>query len=181
MLGKIEGRGEGDDRGWDGWMASPTQWTWAWVNSGSWWWTGRPGVLQSMGLQSRTRLSDWTELFITHDDRFITPAFPAICFHSYLIWGLNLYCIQCFLFMIMHFFHRAFRWRRGKESACQCRRLKRGRFNPWVGKLPWRRAWQLTPVFLPGVFHGQRNLAGYSPWGCKEMDTTEATKYNHEV
>ena len=43
--------GEGDDRGWDGWMASPTQWTWVWVNSGSWWWTGRPGVLQSMGWQ----------------------------------------------------------------------------------------------------------------------------------
>ena len=43
--------GEGDDRGWDGWMASPTQWTWVWVNSGIWWWTGRPSVLQSMGLQ----------------------------------------------------------------------------------------------------------------------------------
>ena len=49
--------GEGDDRGWDGWMASPTQWTWVWVNSGSWWWTGRPGVLQSMGSQ-RVR-QDW--------------------------------------------------------------------------------------------------------------------------
>ena len=43
--------GDGDDRGWDGWMASPTQWTWVWVSAGSWWWTGRPGVLQSMGLQ----------------------------------------------------------------------------------------------------------------------------------
>ena len=43
--------GEGDDRGWDGWMASPTQWTWIWVSSSSWWWTGKPGVLQSMGLQ----------------------------------------------------------------------------------------------------------------------------------
>ena len=43
--------GEGDDRGWDGWMASPTQWTWVWVSSRSWWWTGRPGMLQSMGLQ----------------------------------------------------------------------------------------------------------------------------------
>ena len=41
----------GDDRGWDGWMASPTHWTWVWVNSGSWWWTGRPGVLQFMGSQ----------------------------------------------------------------------------------------------------------------------------------
>ena len=43
--------GEGDDRGWDGWMASPTQWTWVWVNSRSWWWTGRPGVLRFMGSQ----------------------------------------------------------------------------------------------------------------------------------
>ena len=43
--------GEGDNRGWDGWMASPTRWTWVWVNSGSWWWTGSPGVLQFMGLQ----------------------------------------------------------------------------------------------------------------------------------
>ena len=41
--------GDGDDRGWDGWMASPTQWMWVWVNSGSWWWTGRPGMLQFMG------------------------------------------------------------------------------------------------------------------------------------
>ena len=43
--------GEGDDRGWDGWMASLTRWTWVWVNSGSWWWTGRPGVLRFMGSQ----------------------------------------------------------------------------------------------------------------------------------
>ena len=43
--------GEGDDRGWDGWMASPTQWAWVWVNSGTWWWTGRPGVLRFMGSQ----------------------------------------------------------------------------------------------------------------------------------
>ena len=50
MLGKIEGR-RGGQQGWDGWMASPTQWTWVWVNSGSWWWTGRPGVLQSMASQ----------------------------------------------------------------------------------------------------------------------------------
>ena len=62
MLGKIEGGRRRNDRGWDSWMASPTQWTWVWVNSGSWWWTGRPGVLQSIGLQSRTRLSNWTEL-----------------------------------------------------------------------------------------------------------------------
>ena len=55
LLGKdpdvVKAGGEGDDRGWDGWMASPTQWTRVWVNSGSWWWTGRPGMLQSLGSQ----------------------------------------------------------------------------------------------------------------------------------
>ena len=53
------------------------------------------------------------------------------------------------------------------------------RFDPWVGKIPWSRAWQPTPVFLPGDSHGQRSLAGYSPWGCKESDTTEATWQTH--
>ena len=48
---RLKAGGEGDDRGWDGWMASPTWGTWVWVNSWSWWWTGRPGMLQSMGLQ----------------------------------------------------------------------------------------------------------------------------------
>ena len=48
--------------GWDGWTASPTQWTWILASSGSWWWTGMPGMLKSMGLQSQIRLSDWTEL-----------------------------------------------------------------------------------------------------------------------
>ena len=51
MLGKIEGRRKGDDKGWDSWMASPTQQKWVWVGSRSWWWTGKPGVLQSMGSQ----------------------------------------------------------------------------------------------------------------------------------
>ena len=60
---RLRAGGEGDDRGWDGWMASLTRWTWVWVDSGSWWWTGRPGVLHFMGSQSRTR--DWTELNIT--------------------------------------------------------------------------------------------------------------------
>ena len=46
-------------------------------------------------------------------------------------------------------------------------------FNPWIRKIPWRRKWQSTPVLLPGKFHGQRSLVGYSPWGCKESDKTE--------
>ena len=56
-----------------------------------------------------------------------------------------------------------------KQSACQDRRC---RFDPWVGKIPWKRKWQPTLVFLPGKSHGQRSLVGYSPWGHKESDTT---------
>ena len=59
----------------------------------------------------------------------------------------------------------------GKEPACQCRRPKRHGVNPWVGKIPWRRAQQPTPV--PAESHGQRSLAAYSPWGRKDSDTTE--------
>ena len=57
-----------------------------------------------------------------------------------------------------------------KNLCLQCRR---SRFDPWVGESPWRKKWQSTPVFLPGEFHGQRTLAGYSPRGHKELDTTE--------
>ena len=59
---------------------------------------------------------------------------------------------------------------RGKESTCQCRKYKKLGFDPWVGKIPWRRKWQPTPVFLPERFHGQKTLAGPSPWGHKESD-----------
>ena len=57
------------------------------------------------------------------------------------------------------------RWLRGKESTCQWRRHRRHRFDPWVGKVPWRRKWQPISVFLPGISHGQRSLVGYTPWG----------------
>ena len=56
------------------------------------------------------------------------------------------------------------------------RRHKRHGYNPWVRKIPWRRNWQLTPVFLPGKFHRQRSLVGYSPWGHKELDMTEQAR-----
>ena len=96
--------GEGDDRGWDGWMASPTRWTWVWVNSGSWWWTGRPGVLQFMGLQrvGHDWVLNWTELDV-------------------------------------HFIYKI--WCGGKEANYQCRRHKRCKFYPWIGKIPWRNRW----------------------------------------
>ena len=80
---RLKAGGEGDDRGWDGWMASLTQWTWVWVNSGSLWWTGKPGVLQSMGLQSWTWLSDWTEV----TDEQCWTSFPVLFDHLYVFSG----------------------------------------------------------------------------------------------
>ena len=134
ILGKIEGRRR---RGWQRmrWLNGITDlMDMVWVNSGSWWWTGRPGVLQFMGSQGvghdwTTKLN-WTEL----------PNGGASLVTQMV------------------------------KTAYQCRR--RG-FDPWLGKIPCRRKWQPTLVFLPGKSHGQRSLVGYSPWGLKESDTTE--------
>ena len=74
-LGKIEGRRRRDDRGGDGWMASLTLWTWTWVISGSWWWTGKPGMLKSMGSQRVGH--DWaTELNWTHHSLTTVKLYP---------------------------------------------------------------------------------------------------------
>ena len=66
---RLKAGGKGGDTGWDGWMGSPTWWTWIWVSSGSWWWTGKPGVLQSMESKSWTRLRDRTELNSTNPEK----------------------------------------------------------------------------------------------------------------
>ena len=71
------------------------------------------------------------------------------------------------------------RWYSSKEPVCQCRRHRKGSFDPWVGKIPMKKAWQPTPVFLPGKFHGQRSLVGYSPWDHKGSDMTEWLTYTH--
>ena len=73
---RLKAGGEGDDRGWDCWMASPSQWTWFWVGSWSWWWTGKPGVLQSRGHteSDTTEWLDWTEL----TPKTIPPAFFSL-------------------------------------------------------------------------------------------------------
>ena len=85
MLGKVKAGGEGDDRGWDGWIASPTQWAWIWVNSGSWWWTGRPGVLRSTGLQRAghdwaTELNWWDAMILAFLMLSFKPAFSLSSF-----------------------------------------------------------------------------------------------------
>ena len=61
------------------------------------------------------------------------------------------------------------RWLSWKESACQCRSCRKLELDPWVGKIPWRKAWQPAPVFLSGESYGQRSLVGYSPWGWKRV------------
>ena len=144
---KLKAGGEGEDRGWDGWVASSTQWTWVWANSGSWWWTGKPGMLQSMGLQ-RVR-HNWTE--------FVKQLF-------------NKYVRGCCLKMLISTYKHFSGSSAGKESACNVEDLSS---IPGLGRSAWRREWLLIPVFLPGKPHGLGSLLGYSPWGCKESDTTE--------
>ena len=61
----------------------------------------------------------------------------------------------------------------GKEPSCPCRKCKRRGFDLWFGLIPWRKKWQSAPVFLSGEFHGQRSLVSYSPYGGKELNTTE--------
>ena len=96
---RLKAGGEGDDRGWDGWMASLTKWTWVWVDSGSWWWTGKPGRLRFMGSQrvGHTGLLNWTELqvynpFFLSLSFFFKIIFDADCFRSLL----SFFCLFVF-------------------------------------------------------------------------------------
>ena len=66
-----------------------------------------------------------------------------------------------------------------KNPAANAGDIKEATSNPGSGRFPWRRACQPSPVFLPGESHGQRSLAGYSPWGCKELDMTEQLIHTH--
>ena len=95
-------------------------------------------------------------------------------------------CVQLvFIFFFnLILYHRGFPGgSSGKEPACQCRRRKRHRFDPWVRKILWRRAWQPTSVLLPGESHGPRSLVGCSPWGHKSQTQLKrlSTSYNGGV
>ena len=105
----LKAGGEEDNRGWDGWMASLTQWAWVWVNSGSWWWTGRPGMLQSMGLQ-RVRHNWATELNWTgcnigvlfnvlksKENVFPGSEWDSEC--GYGVWNLKKCTLRCWSYM----------------------------------------------------------------------------------
>ena len=130
--------GEGDGRRWDGWMASPTRWTWIWVNSGSWWWTGRPGMLRFMGSQRVghnwvTELN-WTPISCCCE-RIHHSVVQSLAYLTIFRWTMSFF--RAFFFIIS------------------------------TSILVWKRKWQYTPVFLPGKSHGRTSLAGYSSWGHK--------------
>ena len=119
--------GEGDDRGWDGWMASRTRWTWVWASSGNWRWTGRPGVVQSMGLQRVEH--DWvTEL------KWWQFYDPGKVFHTY---------------------HLDYSSQKLKDKSAPWIYLGEATNLLKTTSEPWRRKWQPTPVFLPGESHGE--------------------------
>ena len=139
--------------------------------------TGEPGGLPSMGLHRVGH--DWNNLAAAAAAADIYPEVELLD-HMVVLFLVFWEASSCFP-------HGLPWWLSGKESTSnagdvgdhlQCRRC---RLNPWVRKIPWRRKWQPTPVFLPGKFHGQRSLAGYSSWGCKELDTTEQLNHPHSV
>ena len=118
-------------------MASPTQWPWVWVDSGSWWWTERPGILRFMGLQ-RVR-HDWAS------------ELNCFCLNKWLHFWLLLYN-----FFLIGASQVAIVVKNPCAIAKWC--MRQG-FYPWAGRIPWRRTLQPIPAFLPGEFHGLRSLA----------------------
>ena len=146
---------EGDYRGWDGWMTSPTGWTWVWASSESWWWTGKPGMLQSM--ESQRVKHDWaielTDL-VRNVDYKVSPKTSWIwtCFSQ----NLEVINVHMRIWEALIETEGPPRWFSGKESACWC--------SSWI---PGLDPWQPTLVFLPGKSHGQRSPVGWSPWVLK--------------
>ena len=141
---------EGDDRGWDGWMASPTQWAWVWVNSGSWWWTGKPGVLQSMGLQSWTPLSNQTEL---------------ICIPKYNSLSLSV-SVSVSLCLSLSLSIYIYESESESDSALSDSLWSHGLYSPWnspgqntrVGSLSLLQGFFPTQELNPGLLHCRQIL-----------------------
>ena len=128
--------GEGDNRGWDGWMASLTRWRWVWVNSGSWWWTGRPGMLWFMGPQSLIQLSDWTEL----KEKIVENILEVLSIGPYRYPLVNLFLIFPSFQRNYHHPVKIFGFNICLKRAACVRRLI---LNPWLQCL------QLSRAFFP--------------------------------
>ena len=157
-------------------MASLTLWTWVWVNSGSWWWTGRPDLLWFMGLQRVGH--DWaTEMNWRWHFKFYlrkilknSTKYPNLKFWE-RVEHISFWVLINSAFCLLRGFPS------GSDCKSVCLQWRRPRFDHWVGKIPWRRKWQPTPVFLPGKSHGLRSLR-YRPRGRKELDTTERLHFH---
>ena len=157
ILRKMEGRrpcslerwragGEGDNRGWDGWMASPTQWTWVWASSGRWWRTGRPGALRSMGLQ-RVR-HDWAT---EHHHQKVEQGIPRPSEGPGDVAQASLVAQRVRRLPVT--------WETWVRSL------------GWED--PLEKEMAPHSVLLPGESHGWRSLVGCSPQGRGEADVTE--------
>ena len=110
----------------------------------------------------------WPLLCLPRQEMQGVPQFPQNHPKSFITWNLWP-ALPCSVYGLL--LAGLPRWLIGKESTCQSRGL---RFDPWVRKIPWRRKWEPTPVFLPGKSHGQRSLVVCNgPWGSKELDRTE--------
>ena len=138
---RLKAGGEGNDRGPDGWMASPTWWTWIWASSGSWWWTGKPGMLQSMGWQSWTRLSSWTELIYCEIITVIKVVNISITSNSY------------------HFNKKNNIWL--CHTACRI-------LVPWSGMEPSPLQWKLRVLTTEPSGNTQLPLFNFS-YGCSSI------------
>ena len=152
--------------------------TWVWVSSGSWWCSGKPGVLQSVGFQRvghdwATELN-WKAIFYTVGE---SNESWSLC-HKRFRWVRvsALFNFTLTFSLVSRAFCLLLRLTRTSLVAQTVKRLStmlETWVRSWVGKIPWRRKWKSTPVLLPEKSHGQRSLVGYSPWGRKESDRTE--------
>ena len=153
---RLKAGGEGGDRGWEGWMASPTRWTWIWANSRRWWRTWKPHVLQSLGLQRVGHdLMTEQQQIVTNYASIIregngTP-FQYSCLETPMDGGAW--------------------WELQSMGSLRVGHDWATSFSLFTF-MHWRRKWQRTPGFLPGESQGRGSLVGCSPWGCKEWDTT---------
>ena len=152
-------------------------------------WMEEPGRLQSVGSLSQTRLSDFAFTFHFHtlEKEMATHSsvlawripgtgepdgLPSMGSHRVRHDWSDLAASAAAVFQGLPWW---LRWER------ICLKYERPGFYPWIRKILWRREWQPTPVFLPGESHGQRSLSGYSPWGCKESDTTEQLTFHYII
>ena len=186
-----------DNKGWDAWMASPNWWTGLWVNSGSWWWTGRPGVLRFMGLQRVghdwvTELN-WTEYSIVciYHSFFIylsvhgyPGCFPVLAIVIVLQWTLRymhhfqLWFSQGIVPVVGLLGHMILLRASQEQPACQCRSHKRCGFDPWSERPPGRgngKPLQCSWLENPWT----EEARGLQSIGHKELDKTEVTEHSN--